>query len=132
MTCSKGTPNARYQSLARGARLIHLVIARATSAPTADALNLLVLLQLSAWHTADTSAVEIGLLRLNAPQTAQLLVALLLPLRNQVAISVAVLEKPIVQLLGDGFLLVVEIIDVSRACEEGTSQYMKVDEPQRA
>ena len=76
---------------------------------------------MSAWHTADTSAVEIGLLRLNAPQTAQLLIALLLPLRNQVAISVAVLEKPIVELLGDGFLLVVEIIDVSRAYEDGKS-----------
>jgi len=36
-----------------------------------------------------------------------LLVALLLPLCDQVRIGIAVLEEPLVQLLRDGFLIVV-------------------------
>lgn len=87
---------------------------------------------MSAWHTANACAVEVGLLGLDTSQTAQLFIALLLPFRNQIAVGVAILEKPIIELLGDGFLLVIEIIDVSRAWEEGTDQYVKVDEPQRA
>ena len=44
-----------------------------------------------------------------------LLVPLLLPLRNQIAVRIAVLQQPVIQLLADGFLLIVEIIDISRA-----------------
>jgi hypothetical protein len=50
-----------------------LVIARAAPAPTADALDLLVLLQLFSGHAADACAVEVGLLGLDASQAAQLL-----------------------------------------------------------
>ena len=42
-----------------------------------------------------------------------LLIALLLPFRDQVRISVVVLEQPIVELLADGFLLVVQVVDIS-------------------
>lgn len=47
-----------------------------------------------------------------------LLISLLLPLRNQVRVRVAVLQKPVVQLLRDCFLFVVELVDVARACTE--------------
>ena len=113
-----------------------LVIARAAPAPTADALDLLILLQLFSGHAADACAVEVGLLGLNAAQAAELsketiiskvvlqdlihahpathlLIALLLPLRDQHRVGVVVLEQPVVQLLADGFLLVVQIVDVS-------------------
>lgn len=112
-----------------------LITARTASAPTADTLNLLILLQLLPRDTADACAVEVGLLGLNATQAAKLsrnprqqlhppqsdphasrthlLISLLLPLRDQHRIGVVVLEQPVVQLLTDGFLLVVQIVDVS-------------------
>jgi hypothetical protein len=121
-----------------------LIIARAAPASTADALNLLVLLQLFSGHAADACAVEVRLLGLDAAQAAQLfdrnplasacqrtsqkkqprrnsthlLVALLLPLSDQHRVGVVVLEQPLVQLLADGFLLVVEVINVARTCEK--------------
>jgi hypothetical protein len=45
--------------------------------------------------------------------STHLLIALLLPLCDQHRIGVVVLEQPVVQLLADGFLLVVQIVDVS-------------------
>ena len=94
------------------------VTARAATAPAAHTLHLLILLQLLSRHTADTRRVEIRLLRLNTAQAAKLLVALLLPLGDQVPICVAVLQQPVVELLGYRFFLVVQIVDVLRACEE--------------
>lgn len=41
-----------------------------------------------------------------------LLVALLLPLGDQHGIRIAVLEQIVVELLADGLLLVVEVVDV--------------------
>lgn len=49
-------------------------------------------------------------------QVTYLLIALLLPLRDEVGISVIILQKPFVQFLADGFLLVVEVVDISGAC----------------
>jgi hypothetical protein len=96
--------------------LSSLITTSTTPTPTAHALNLLVLLQLLARHAADTRAIEVRLLRLNAPQAAQLLVALLLPFRDQIRVRIAVLQQPVVQLLADGFFLVVEVVDVAGAC----------------
>ena len=113
-----------------------LIIARTAAAPTADAFNLLILFQLLPRHAADACAVEVGLLGLNAAQAAELsketiiskvvlqdlihahpathlLIALLLPLRDQHRVGVVVLEQPVVQLLADGLLLVVQVVDVS-------------------
>lgn len=112
-----------------------LIAARTASAPTADALNFLVLLQLLPRDAADACTIEVGLLGLNAAQAAKLsmsqsqqhyppyfnphisrthlLISLLLPLRDQHRVGVVVLEQPVVQLLADGFLLVVQIVDVS-------------------
>jgi hypothetical protein len=50
-----------------------LVTARTASAPTADALDFLILLQLLSGHAADACAVEIGLLGLDAAQATKLL-----------------------------------------------------------
>jgi hypothetical protein len=46
---------------------------------------------------------------------------LFFPLRDQIGIRVVVLQKPIVQRLRDGFLFVVEVVDVSCACATGVS-----------
>lgn len=61
-------------------------------APTTNTLDRLALLQLRPRHPTDTRAVEIRLLGLNTPQTAQLLIPLLLPLCNQRRVGVVVLE----------------------------------------
>jgi hypothetical protein len=64
---------------------------------------------------------------LNTPQTAQLLIALLLPLGDKVAIGVVVLQQPVVELLRDGFFLIVKVVDISRACQRvGVSRCMGV------
>lgn len=47
--------------------------------------------------------------------TTYLLIPLLLPLRDEHGIGVAVLEQPVVQGLRDGLLLVVELVDVAAA-----------------
>lgn len=44
-----------------------------------------------------------------------MLIPLLLPLCNQIRVAVVVLEQPLVQLLADGLLLVVELVDVAGA-----------------
>jgi hypothetical protein len=64
-------------------------------------------------HPADTRAAEIGLFRLHASQTAQLLVALFLPLGDQRGVCVVVLQQPLVEGFGDGGFLVVEVVDVA-------------------
>lgn len=111
------------------------VAAGAASAATAHTLDLLVFLQLFLRHTADAGAVEVGLLCLDAGKATELkssfsralaiglkhkdtylLIALLFPLRDQVRIGVLVLEQPLIQLLADRLLLVVQIVNVPRAC----------------
>ena len=49
-----------------------LIVARTASAPTADALDLLILLQLLPRHAANACAVEVGLLGLDASEAAEL------------------------------------------------------------
>jgi hypothetical protein len=49
------------------------------------------------WHPADTRAAEVCLFRLHAPQTAQLLITLFLPLRDQRGVGVVVLQQPLVE-----------------------------------
>lgn len=92
------------------------ISAGASSAPAADALYRLILLELLLWHSADAGRVEVRLLGLDAAQAAQLLVSLLLPLGDQVGVRVSVLEQPVIELFRDRFLLIVEIVDVAGAC----------------
>lgn len=90
-----------------------LVAGCAPSAAATDALHIAILFQLSSRHSADTRAVEVCLFRLDAAQAAELLVALLLPLGNEHRIGISILQQPLVQLLADGLLLVVEIVYVA-------------------
>jgi hypothetical protein len=87
----------------------------ASSAPAVDALNVLVLFHRIFWHATDACRAEVGLLGLDAARAAKLLVALLLPLCNQHGIRVAVLQQPVVELLADGLLLIVHVVDVARS-----------------
>ncbi len=64
-------------------------------------------------HPTDTGTAEVGLLGLDALDTAQLLVALLLPLGDQRRVGVVVLEQVVVQRLRDGGARVVQVVDVA-------------------
>lgn len=44
---------------------------------------------------------------------SHLFITLLFPLRNQIGIRIFVLQEPVIQLLGDGFFFVVEVVNVS-------------------
>lgn len=92
-----------------------LVARRATSASAANTLDLFGILHIRSRYSADACAVEVGLLRLDASKAAKLLVALLLPLGDQHRVRISVLQQPIVQLLADGLLLVVQLVDVAAA-----------------
>ena len=89
--------------------------------PTLSSLPILLLLRLRLRplhqprlrHPTHTRPTEIRLLRLHTPQTTQLLVPLLLPLRDQRPVRVLVLQQPLVELLGDGFARVVQVVDVA-------------------
>lgn len=50
-------------------------------------------------HTADTCAAEVCFFSLHATQTAQLLVALLLPFRDQRGVGIVVLQQPFIERL---------------------------------
>ncbi len=94
--------------------LRRLIARRATPTTAAHALNVLVILELCSRHPADACRVfEVGLLSLHATQAAEFLVSLFLPLGNQHRIGIAVFEQPVVQLLADRFLLVVQLVDVA-------------------
>jgi hypothetical protein len=48
-----------------------------------------------------------------------LFVALFLPLGDEHGVAVAVFEEPVVELFGDCFFFIVEIVDVARSWELG-------------
>lgn len=93
----------------------HDSVARSTSSAAAvDALYILIFLHLLTGNTTDTRRSEVGLLGLNTAGAAKLLITLLFPLGNQHSICVSILEEIVVELLADGFLLIVQVVDVSR------------------
>ena len=63
-----------------------------------DALHYPALLQLALGHAADAVGREVGVAGLDAPEAAQVLVALLLPLGDQVTVSNLLLDAVLVQL----------------------------------
>lgn len=110
-----GVPNQMGTSHHLPTSVFLLVAASTAVAATADTLNCLVLLELRLRHSADTCRVEVRFFRLDTAQTTQLdksvsprpkqkcsqgqtnlLIALLLPLGNQVGISILVLEQEII------------------------------------
>ena len=63
-----------------------------------DALDYPALLQLALGHAADAVGGEVGISGLDAPETAQILIALLLPLGDQVPVRDLLLDAEVVQL----------------------------------
>lgn len=49
----------------------------------------------------------------SSQESTYLLITLLLPLRDQHRIRISILQQPVIQLLADGLLLVVQIVDVA-------------------
>lgn len=52
----------------------------------------------------------------NSSVVTHLFVSLLLPLGNQTAVRVAVLQKPVVELLGYGLFVIEKLVDVPAPC----------------
>lgn len=69
--------------------------------------------QLALGNSADAVGSEVGVSCLDAAQAAQVLVALLLPLCNQILVCVAFFYTVLIQLSADGFSFVEQIVDVS-------------------
>ena len=79
-----------------------------------DALDDLALLQLRLRHAADAVRREVRVPGLDASEAAEVLVALLLPLGDQVLVGDLVPQAVVVQLTADGLSLVDEVEDVPR------------------
>ena len=90
----------------------HHTSARAAPAAAVDALHDPPLLQLVLGHPADAVGGEVGVPRLDAPQAAQVLVTLLLPLRDEVRVGDLLLDAVVVELPGDGLAPVVQVEQV--------------------
>ena len=101
----------------------------ATPASTVDTLDYPALLQLVLGHPADAIGGEVGVPGLNAPQAAEVLVALLLPLGDQGRVGDFLLGKSrlsrlnmksshldtvVVELPGDGLTTVEQVEYVSK------------------
>lgn len=89
-------------------------LAGATSASAVNTLHDLALLQFAFWDTANTIGAKVCVPCLNTSQAAEVFIALLPPLGNQVLICYFFLQAVIVQFSTDSFPAVEEIIDVTR------------------
>ena len=85
---------------------LHLLVARV------DLIAAFPVVELCPRDPADAGGCEICLFVLDAPETAELLVALLLPLGNQVCVPVPVLQQPVKQLARDRTTYVVKLVHV--------------------
>ena len=77
-----------------------------------DALHNSSFLQFALGNSTDAVGRKVGISRLNASQATQILVTLLLPLGYQVAVSNLFFDAKLVQLSGDCFSSVEQIINV--------------------
>jgi len=80
-----------------------------------DAFHDSPVLQLGLGHAADAVRAEVGIPGLNASQAAQILVALFLPFGDQVFVRQSLFDREVVELLGDGFPLVEEVVEIAGA-----------------
>lgn len=76
-------------------------------------LHNLSLLQLRFGHSADAIRSEVCVARLNAPETAKILVARLLPLGDEICIGDALLQAVFVELARDNLSAVEHVVDVA-------------------
>lgn len=72
------------------------------------------LLQFRLGHSAHTIRAEICVTRLNAPQTAQVLVAGLFPLGDEIGVGDLLVDAVVVEFARDGLALVEQVVDVAR------------------
>lgn len=90
----------------------HLNLTRTSSASTVGALNDSSHFQLALGNSADTVGSKVGVSCLDTAQAAQVFVALLLPLGNQVLVCVTFLYTVLIKFSADSFSLVEEIKNV--------------------
>ena len=86
---------------------------RTASASTVSAFNNSPHFQFTFGHSTDAVGSEVGVPRLNAPQAAEVLITLFLPLCNQVFVSVPFLDAVFIKLSADSFSFIEEIEDVT-------------------
>ena len=89
-------------------------LTRAASASTVHAFNNLPLFQLALGHAANAVGTKVRLTHLNATQTTQVLVALLLPLRDEIPIGVSFSQAELVEFFTNGAPLIVKVIHIAR------------------
>lgn len=77
-------------------------------------LDDLSLLELGLGHAAHAVRAKVGVPSLDTLQTAQVLVALLLPLGDQVRVGDLLVDAKVVQLATDGLALVEQVVDIAR------------------
>lgn len=96
--------------------LVRSLITRSTPpTPTRHTLHRFIILDILPRHSANARTLMDILLALNTSQTAQVFVSLLSPLGNEITISVIFLQQVSIQLFGNGLLLVVQLVDISRS-----------------
>jgi hypothetical protein len=78
-----------------------------------DTLDDFPLLKLRLWNAADAVGSEVGIACLNASETAQVLVARLLPLGDEICVSDFLLQAVFVEFSGDDFSADVHVVDIS-------------------
>ena len=76
-------------------------------------LDNLSLFQLCLGHTAYAIRTEISIPRLNTLQTAQILVALLLPFGDQILVGDLFVDAKVIKLATDGLALVEQVVNVA-------------------
>lgn len=86
---------------------------RTASASTVSAFNDSPHFQFAFGHSTDAVGSEVGVPRLDAPQAAEVLITLFLPLCNQVFVSVPFLDAVFIKLSADSFSFIEEIEDVT-------------------
>ncbi len=86
----------------------------AASTPACITLQQLITLEAGLRHSANAHAAEIRAI-LNAENTAELLVAVLLPLRDQIRVSEFLPQQEIVQLPRNFLFYVIQIVNEARA-----------------
>jgi len=89
-------------------------LTRTSSTSAVDALYNFTFFKLRFRHSTDAVRAVVGVVRLNAAQTAQILIARLLPLCNQILVGYVLLYTVLVQLSADRLASVEEIKDISR------------------
>lgn len=94
---------------------IHKLRTAAAATSTVHAFHHFARLKFIPRYPANTGGPKICILWLDAPEAAQIFIAGLFPLGYQQSVGYALIQAPLVQILGDGLLLTVQIKNISRS-----------------